>query len=252
MFVVFFIHHPPDMIVHTMIFKTPVVENWLERNMADWIIHRDRSDDPLHYEQRFYHGTMSRLLFPVRVDSSVISSYTVPSESWFASPQQFNCFQSELIRQSSAVTLYPVRVDSSVISSSTVPSESWFVSHQQLHCTQWELIRQSSAVQLPSESWFVSHQQLHCTQWELIRQSSAVTLYPVRVDSPVISSYTVPSESWFVSSRQFLTLTTFRLHKFTLIIEQKLKLLAVSRGHLTDFCHVLFCFILKCIYGSWV
>ena len=30
-------HHPTDMITHTTAFVTPVVEHWLEREMAQWI-----------------------------------------------------------------------------------------------------------------------------------------------------------------------------------------------------------------------
>ena len=30
-------HHPIDMIVHTTAFVTPVVEHWLEREIAQWV-----------------------------------------------------------------------------------------------------------------------------------------------------------------------------------------------------------------------
>ena len=33
----FYIHHPTDRIVHTMPFVTPVVEHWLEREIAQWV-----------------------------------------------------------------------------------------------------------------------------------------------------------------------------------------------------------------------
>ena len=46
-------HHPTD---HTTAFVTPVVEHWLEREIAQWVHPmKDRSDDPPH------HG---RTLFP--------------------------------------------------------------------------------------------------------------------------------------------------------------------------------------------
>ena len=32
-------HHPTDRIVHTMAFVTPVVEDWLEREIAQWVQH---------------------------------------------------------------------------------------------------------------------------------------------------------------------------------------------------------------------
>ena len=30
-------HHPTDRITHTMAFDTPVVEHWLEREIAQWV-----------------------------------------------------------------------------------------------------------------------------------------------------------------------------------------------------------------------
>ena len=30
-------HHPTDRITHTMVFVTPVVEHWLEREIAQWV-----------------------------------------------------------------------------------------------------------------------------------------------------------------------------------------------------------------------
>ena len=40
-------HHPTDRITHTTAFVTPVVEHWLEREIAQWVHPmNDRSDDP--------------------------------------------------------------------------------------------------------------------------------------------------------------------------------------------------------------
>ena len=40
-------HHPTNRIAHTTAFVTPVVEHWLEREIAQWVHHmKDRSDDP--------------------------------------------------------------------------------------------------------------------------------------------------------------------------------------------------------------
>ena len=36
-------HHPTDRITHTMAFFTPVVEHWLEREIAQWI-HLEAAD----------------------------------------------------------------------------------------------------------------------------------------------------------------------------------------------------------------
>ena len=43
-------HHPTDRIAHTTAFVTPVMENWLEREIGQWVHHEGRSDDPLHHE----------------------------------------------------------------------------------------------------------------------------------------------------------------------------------------------------------
>ena len=44
-------HHPTDRITHTTAFVTPVVEHWLEREIAQWFhLMKDRSDDPSHHE----------------------------------------------------------------------------------------------------------------------------------------------------------------------------------------------------------
>ena len=44
-------HHPTDRIAHTTAFVTPVVEHWLEREIAQWVHPmKDQSDDPLLHE----------------------------------------------------------------------------------------------------------------------------------------------------------------------------------------------------------
>ena len=51
----FYMHHPTDRITHTTAFVTPVVEHWLEREIAQWVHHvKDRSDDPSHHERTLY------------------------------------------------------------------------------------------------------------------------------------------------------------------------------------------------------
>ena len=45
-------HHPTDIIADTTAFVTPVVEHWLEREIAQWVRSmKDRSDDPSHHER---------------------------------------------------------------------------------------------------------------------------------------------------------------------------------------------------------
>ena len=42
-------------IAHTTAFVTPVVEHWLEREIAQWVHPmKDRSDDPPHHERTLY------------------------------------------------------------------------------------------------------------------------------------------------------------------------------------------------------
>ena len=48
----FYMHNPTDRIAHTMAFVTPIVEHWLEWEIAQWVHPmKDRSDDPSHHEQ---------------------------------------------------------------------------------------------------------------------------------------------------------------------------------------------------------
>ena len=45
-------HHPTDRIAHTTASVTPVVEHWLEREIAQWVLPmKDQSDDPSHHER---------------------------------------------------------------------------------------------------------------------------------------------------------------------------------------------------------
>ena len=57
----FYMHHPTDRITHTTAFVTPVMEHWLEREIAQWVHPmNDRSDDPSHHERTLYLWAMSR------------------------------------------------------------------------------------------------------------------------------------------------------------------------------------------------
>ena len=54
-------HHPTDRITHTTALVTPVVEHWLEREIAQWVHPmKDRSDDPSHHERTLYLWATSR------------------------------------------------------------------------------------------------------------------------------------------------------------------------------------------------
>ena len=45
-----YLHHPPDRIVHTTSFVTPVVEHWVKLDIAQWDALRDWFNEPLHHE----------------------------------------------------------------------------------------------------------------------------------------------------------------------------------------------------------
>ena len=50
--VLLYMHHPTYKITHTTAFVTPVVEHFLEREIAQWVHPmNDRSDDPSHHER---------------------------------------------------------------------------------------------------------------------------------------------------------------------------------------------------------
>ena len=55
------------MIAHTTAFVTPVVEHWLEREIAQWVQPmKDRSDDPSHHEQNNLLELASRQIDSMR------------------------------------------------------------------------------------------------------------------------------------------------------------------------------------------
>ena len=62
-------HHPTDRIAHTTAFVTPVVEHWLEQEIAQWVHPmKERSDDPSHHERTLL--PQSYILLPVLVMTS--------------------------------------------------------------------------------------------------------------------------------------------------------------------------------------
>ena len=64
----FYMHHPTDRITHTTAFVTPVVEHWLEREIAQWVhTVEDRSDDPSHHERTLLPRSYISLLLYVCV-----------------------------------------------------------------------------------------------------------------------------------------------------------------------------------------
>ena len=60
-------HHPTDRMTHTTAFGTPVVEHWLEREIAQWVQPmKYRSDDPSHARksQPIVHRATGRRIDP--------------------------------------------------------------------------------------------------------------------------------------------------------------------------------------------
>ena len=54
----------PVRIAHTMAFVSPVVEQWLEQEIAQWVYPmKDRSDDPLHHERTLLPRSYISLLY---------------------------------------------------------------------------------------------------------------------------------------------------------------------------------------------
>ena len=61
---VLYMHHPTDRIAQPTAFVTPVVEHWLEREIAQWIHPmKDRSDDPLYHERTLLPQSYISLLY---------------------------------------------------------------------------------------------------------------------------------------------------------------------------------------------
>ena len=61
----FYMHHPTDRIAHTTAFVKPVVENWLEQEIAQWVHPmKDRSDDSSHHEQTLLPRSWKIKSFP--------------------------------------------------------------------------------------------------------------------------------------------------------------------------------------------
>ena len=78
--IIFYMHHPTDRIAHTTAFATPVVEHWLEREIAQWVHPmKDRSDDPSHHERTLLPRSYSSL--PVQTETSSLQRRPFPKHS---------------------------------------------------------------------------------------------------------------------------------------------------------------------------
>ena len=71
-------HHPTGRIIRTTAFVTPVVDHWLEREIAQWVHPmKGRSDDPSHHERtllpRKAYEDNKRILIPKEEYGNIIS-----------------------------------------------------------------------------------------------------------------------------------------------------------------------------------
>ena len=65
-------HHPTDRITHTAAFVTPVVEHWLEREIAQWVFNKEQRMELVSYTgarcspvvRAYAHGAMGRRINP--------------------------------------------------------------------------------------------------------------------------------------------------------------------------------------------
>ena len=77
-------HHPTDRIAHTTAFVTPVVEHWLEREIAEWVHPmKDRSDDTLHHERTLLPRKEGNILFNDALNTFYLRLYGVGSYHGF-------------------------------------------------------------------------------------------------------------------------------------------------------------------------
>ena len=77
-------HHPIDRIVHTMAFVTPVMEHWLEREIAEWVHPmKDRSDHTNNYSDTFTVFSPIHLCTSVSLEDTTVRVLTaMPSQGF--------------------------------------------------------------------------------------------------------------------------------------------------------------------------
>ena len=91
-------HHPTDSITHTTAFVTPVVEHWLEREIAQWVHPmKDRSDDPSYHERTLYLWATSRSLLQMKLKpkpwlykNKTVRIYLMMHATHFYQPQRLD------------------------------------------------------------------------------------------------------------------------------------------------------------------
>ena len=67
-------HHPIDRITHNTAFVTPVVEQWLEREVVEWVHHEGSIRRPIcTMSKRSYHGAISRSVLSASLNKTLSS-----------------------------------------------------------------------------------------------------------------------------------------------------------------------------------
>ena len=95
----YFICTIPDRITHTTAFVTPVVEHWLEQEIAQWVHPmKDRSDDPPHHERTLYLWATSRSLRIDKMKKNLLWTLSIDPEDRPTFFRQQPWYQSENIQ----------------------------------------------------------------------------------------------------------------------------------------------------------
>ena len=75
-------HHPTDRIAHTTASVTPIMEHWLEREIAQWVQPmKDRSDDPSHHERTLLPQSYISLHKTIDASNKLLSSFKFEAHS---------------------------------------------------------------------------------------------------------------------------------------------------------------------------
>ena len=83
-----------DRIAHTTAFVTPVVEHWLEREIAQWVHPmKDRSDDPSHHERKLLPQSYISLPMSCRGAAGL---YFIPPNTTMNIPKSVELLEQKL------------------------------------------------------------------------------------------------------------------------------------------------------------
>ena len=82
-------HHHIDRTTHTTAFVTLVMEDWLEREIAQWVHPmKDRSDDPSHHERMLLpqsYISLSHMERTIQIATTTWAMFSISSKESFIS-----------------------------------------------------------------------------------------------------------------------------------------------------------------------